>query len=421
MGVIVEIAPNTGSIGSPSFLNAYIDVTEYVSTESIGRLRESLDFNEFAIGIVRNDTIKLTVNNETGLFSEPGGSNSIFSSARQGSAVRISYRETFAAALSGIATAGSLTTARMSPRVTLYEGVLSDESLTIDTENYTISFDVMSFLSVLDTVNIPATSLAGTASGAIGTILDGSAFNTYCDGVGATISVPVDVTLDDVTSLDNKSSRQALSDLLVVTNSVLLIDYVPNSLNATLFGKNNVRVIPRDPAATVKKAFYSQDSTLGFENIQKVRQFRTGKNRLFNQVQFGSDGAVVKDTSSINQDGLRIKTLTSDLVTTNSKQQAIVNTYLTEFGTKRKEFDLDVPLTYENMEIKLLDRVTIDYPSKFLDDTETVSRYGSAEYNNNNYAEVLDGFSLSNNEPFKVYERSINFKSDTVTLKVRGI
>lgn len=417
MPLIVEIAPN---VDGPILNSNWVDVSEYVEVSSVSSLREGLDFNDFDVGVVRNDNIKLVLNNSEGLFSEAGEANSIFDFKRDGSAVRISYRYTYRAARVGTAVAGSLTDARLSPRVTIFVGILSGDSVVINAREKKVTFEVLSVLSILDreVVDTPANFTGDSASNAIDTILKTSPFDKYTNATPI-INVTNDPIVDQGSAIADTSNRSALNNLIKITNSVLTLSYPENSINAAQYGRVQVEVRNRTAKPQIVKRFYNQYSSQGVENIISLDETRSGINRTLNQITYDDGNRVIRNQSSINRNGLRSFDISSGLITDPQKQFKIIEDYLVEFGEPRQELTFTVPLTYDSLDIKLLDRVTIDYALNLTEDPLVAARYGRATYGTSTYASVDSGFFFSGSTPLKVYEKRVNFKNGTIVLKTR--
>lgn len=420
MGVVVEIAPN---VDGPALNSKYIDVTEYVDESSVSTLRERLDFNEFEIGVTGFNNLNLKLNNETGKFSSPGSSNTIFDTRRGGSAVRISFKRTDQAARVGTAIAGSPTLGYLSPRKTLFVGIISEDSIKQQVSSEYISMQIISPLTILkeSVVDTPANFTGQKVSDVLQDLLTINAFEKYANSTPF-ISLPVDLTIDDGTAIsDSASVFSAIESLLEISNSVLLVEYPDNSVSPGTYGEIQLNVVNREAKPQTVKTFYNEFSQKGFQNILSLVEYRTGKNRLFNQIVYGDDDQIIKNQTSINRNGLKTLRLDAGLITDAAKQFQLIEDYLLEFGELKPEIILEVPLNYDNLEINILDAISLDYaPQADLSGVD-VARYGTAVYGTDRYADVKESLVIRSDTNFSVYDKSIRFRSGKIRFKARAV
>jgi hypothetical protein len=302
----------------------------------------------------------------------------------------------------------------------LFVGILSGESLVINARDKTLTFDVLSVLSILEEsiVDTPINFTGQQASTAIDTILKTSPFDKYTDA-SPFILLPYDPIIDAGSAVSDTSNRSALNNLIKITNSVLLLSYPDNSINKDQYGRVAVTVRDRTSKPEIVKRFYNQYSAEGVENIIRLDEVRSGVNRTLNQITYDEGERVIKNQSSINRVGLKSFDVSSGLLTDPQKQFKVIEDYLSEFGEPREELTFTVPLTYDSLDVKLLDRVTLDYALKSTEDPLSVARYGRAIYGTSTYADVESGYFFSGNIPLKVFERRVNFRNGTIQFKTR--
>ena len=407
MGIVVKFTPVLGS---------QVDVSEYVDAASVGNLTEALDFNSVNIGVFRNSSISLKMNNELGTFSQGGKAGSVFTQARDRTLVRILYKEAVNSAKTGFATAGSLQNAYMSPEQTVFLGVIAEKGTKESADQSTVTFQVLSIDSLLDKADAVSSGTPDLFANIVAN-LNTDPYRNYATATSNTVVNGLDLEFNLATGVgfdQFKDARAAVNELLSISNSFLKLRFFEDTNTAT-----TILTSRRPDTTTIVKRFYGPNSTLGVENIIAVNNENPGFNRVFNSFSFGDGQKSIQDSVSVSRYGLNSKTLSSTFLTDGDTQISVLNNYMQEFSSPRQELDLIVPLSYDNLSLELLDVVTIDYPGRFEESDLEVTRYGFGVYGTSKYARALESRSYSQNQLFKVYEKKINFKNDQITLKLR--
>lgn len=190
----------------------------------------------------------------------------------------------------------------------------------------------------------------------------------------ANINVGQDVTLDDISDLNGMSVWNAVSDLLLLSNSVLYV-----SLTS---GVPTLIVAPRTASVALKYTFYGQGSILGEENIQAVKNFTSGIARTFNYFSWTAKTAslpctvsggvatqntitsvAIQNATSVSKYGAQVKTFNQAYIANSGNWQTILNSLLSEFGNPKQEMDLYTPITPETLALGILDKVALDFPA----------------------------------------------------------
>lgn len=205
-------------------------------------------------------------------------------------------------------------------------------------------------------------------------LLNRSEIKAVLDIEFTNVNVGQDCIIDDMSDLVGKNTWDAVSDLLLITNSVLYIR------GTTLF------VSPRTASIDVKYTFYGQASIGGLDNIQDIQNITNGLPRMFNYFVWKAsqsvlpptlqlEGSMISDTPnsttqialqnaiSITKYGASVASFNQKYVVNVANWETLFGSLLDEFGNPKQEFDLYTPIVPETLALTLLDRVEIDYPA----------------------------------------------------------
>lgn len=402
---------------------AEVEVSDDVLADSLGTIKRALDQTEYDIGILKNSNLTIKLENSGGKYSEADVESSIFRFKRSGSKVRLSW-SSFTDVFCGDAIVGE---SILAEDINLFEGILVDDSSRMNAQDQVIQFQILSYESILDKTIVPPIEpmLASPIlsppnpfpapskllSEILFFILNQSSVTRYISILQGNIVPTIDYIPDSIENLQNKTLKEALSDLLLMCNSTLIID------------GNVLFIVGRAPSTALKYTFFGQASELGNENTLDLTDFRNGQNRIINFIRFDQTTFVTKDTFSVNKWGAFVKELDTDYVSTESKLNSLAVTYLNEFKNPKKEFTLKTGLNYEILSLKFLDRVNIDYPTIYstagvnfpiIDQTEIGDPKAPLPY-------LTWAFSLDPSEYFKILAFDIDLKTETVSFYLRGI
>lgn len=386
----------------------FIEVTEDVDQNSLGSFSQQLDNGDYDFGIYTNNSINLSLRNGDGKYSDVTISNSIFRIKRSNSIVKFTYQVEQDGPWCGDAILGDAYT---SEELTIFTGLLSDETLSMDLDTLEPQFQVLGRESIFDTIIVPVDDLTDgeLLSSIVFKILNQDAVTQVLNVDALNINLGLDEASDIVSVFTGKTGKDSLDEILKITNSVLYID------------GDDIIVSPREPTADIKEAFFGQASNLGPENIEMIRNIKTGINRTFNYFTWDGSPVIVKDNDSISIYGNRSSKISSDIITDNTKQINLLEDLLAEFSLPRQEFDLIVPTTYQTMGLKLLSRCTIDYPIVYLAQGNPLPICGVAICGQGILPKGLWAFTISPSDNLKLLGRSIDVKSGLTTFKMRGI
>lgn len=390
----------------------YTDVSQFVDINGVSQIRESLDLTDFDVGVLRNAAVKLAVNNQKGTFNDvDDDQNSIFQFKRSDSLVRFTWRINDYRFVAGLSKANDLVDATLSPDATLFEGLLSDEDLKFNALDQKMKFTVLGKEVLFDRTLVDTDDFSNgdLISDVLFAILNKSTITELLTVSASNINPTVDVTIDDKTELQDKTVAEALEQLLLFGNSTLRI------VNDTVI------IGPRSSSSTIAARFYSQSSDLGTENLIAARNISSGIKRTFNFISW-PNGNSASDATSQTTYGARKKEVGTDLITTGSKQDTILASILSEFKDPRQEFDLIVPLTYQNLEVELLDRITIDYGPLYAEFAEDLPFCGLAVCGEATLPSGLFNFILNEEaDEFEIIEKRYRFQQNEIQFSVRRV
>lgn len=403
--VRVYITPflSTGAYGTEQ------EVTEYVI--SLGSLGVDTDSADYQIGVFRNSSVKMTLNNRDGLFSDVGIDQSIFLYKRADAKVRITYTEDNNLPFCGTAICGE---AILCEELTVFQGLLSDDSFLEEAGQEKAEFIVLGYESLFSRITVPFSAIANgdLISEVIYAILNQTVITDLMTVSLANILPSLDLEIDSKVDLENLTGKDAIDRLLLLSNSVLKI------VGTTIYVTN------RDASAALIYTFHGQASVDGAENIINVRNISNGKNRIFNYMTWRDDAAVYQSSSSILIHGVRKKELDSTVISDNTKQLQVLTEIVDEFGFPKQELELLTPIKAAVVELNLLDRVAIDYPTVYVPGEFDLPICGIATLGDPLTATLpraLWSLQIPSSRRYKILKKSFDFKSMVATFKLREI
>jgi len=387
-----------------NYTGEWVEFTKYV--KKIGSFSSSLDSSDYQIGVFENSNLSLSMNNNTGLFSDSDSENSFFTFKRPNTKVRITYQG--AEFQAGVSVAGD----PQGEEIDIFRGLLNDDSYRLNARDEIAKFKVLGFEGLLDNVEVNFSSLSNgdTISTIMKTILNQSTITDVLTYSDSNINVDTDAISDAVADLENLTVSDAMDQLLLVSNSVMYIT------GETLI------VSPRDAGATSQKTFYGQASQNGAENISALTGYNNGIQRVFNFFTWKDEDGKQTDSTSITDNGMRKEEIDFGIFTDTTKQNTLLASLLAEFKDKKIEFNLTTPLDYTTLELALLDRVTVDYPTTYIaTEGNDLPLYGASIYGEAVYPAGLFALIISDQDPYKIIKKKFNLNRQEITFKLREI
>lgn len=392
-----------------NYLSDFIEVSDSVVT--VGDVSRGIDSSDFEIGVTKNSSLSLRVQNNDGKFSDVTNLNSIFKFKRKDSIVKITYDQNTEPLICGFFRPG---VSPLGLESTLFEGVLNEVSSLQNIKEQEVQFTVLGYDSKLQETETPFSSLDVTMDyeTLIFTCLDTAPFNHLVTVSSGNINCGLNFAPDTIGDLENKTVAEALAILLRDSVSVLYINR-----------NNEVIVSPRDAALSLSKTFYGAASQEGIEDILNISDYRDGANRVKNFFTWRDTALVQSDATSVSTFGVQKTELDSSLinVASTTKINNILTDYKDAFRLPKVELTLLAPLTYANIGLSILDKVNIDYPTVYDSLTGGLAYYGASFYEQANYPAVKDDLTISTSTEFKVLNIKISAQKNTITLKLREV
>lgn len=386
----------------------WIDVSAYVKWNSLGSISVDLDNTDYDIGVYRNSNVKLVLDNTKGLFSDVSSPKSIFQYKRSDTLCKITWRITQPLLL-GSFKAGIGST--LSQEIDVFTGLINDDSLSMNLKSQEVDFNVLGRESIFLRTIVPFGTISNgdSLSSVIYKCLNQSAITKILTIDQANITVGLDQNIDSIASLQNKTVQEAMSNLLLATNSVLVIE------NDTVYVK------PRSATVAVEFNFYGQASKLGPENVLSIDKIKNGVAKVFNYMVWSGTTSAVSDNDSSVLYGARKKELDFEFLTDAAKQQNVMNKILEEFMTPKQEFSLSTKVTPATMQLNLLDRVSIDYPTVYIKSSDPFPICGTAICGNVKLPSAQWSFTIDTDEHYKLMGRSIDAVNAQITFRLRRV
>jgi hypothetical protein len=403
----VYIKPFKGDL---TYEDDFVEVTSDVDLSGIGKITQKLDNNEFNVGSFKFTNLGFTLSNDQGLYSEPGVLRSIFVNKRKDSIVKVTWSQEDDGPICGVAICGS---SYLADEKTLFYGLLNDTATTQAISRSELSLSAQGIESIFSTTetNYSSLSVGDNISVTIYNLLNQTRITELLSVSQVNISCGEDQIPDSIALLEETTVKEALDELLEKTNSILYIDV----------GTQVVYVKPRTPEASVSKTFYGQGSNIGSEDIVDINKISVGNNKMFNFWKWSDSTTTSKDTSSISTYGVRKKEIGSDLLTNGTKIGNILTSYKDEFSIPKQEFDLITIFDYGTIDLFILDRVAIDYPTLYYPAVDSLPRYGITRYGADKYPYASWILTINTSTNYKILGRVINLKNQTITFNLKEI
>lgn len=389
----IEIAPKNAS-----GYDSYIDVTDRIEARGVSTITKSIDSLDYTFGIYTFSDITLNANNKNGYFNI-NDSRSIFKYKRDLSKVRVTFVNFDEDPLSEETTQ------------VVYNGIINDEATRLDVQNSMITFKVLSFDSVFRTLQVSSGIIGNNenASTAILNILNITEITSVLNVSESNINVGTDIVLDSGTSFTNKTVQLAINELLLITNSCLIID-----------SDSNIIVKSRAPETFANALdLYGPGDIHKRENIISLMNYNDGIHRTFTSVSVNNR---ISTNSGYAADfGFRQKQITINSINTDSKSESIAAALVDEFKAPKIELEVscktNLVLNYD-----LLDSVRINYPFRVeTDEDKFFPIVGAATIGDSltPLPKLFGSIAISDSIAFKIIEIEHDVKKFVTKLKVR--
>lgn len=386
----------------------FVDVTKYTNMSSVTDISQDIDSADYQLGVFRYPNLQLKFDNRSGKFSDVETVQSIFRFRRADSQVKITYSQEAEGPFPLVDYCGD---SYLSEEVTLYLGLINDESFSTSVKMQDVSVRVLGFESIFSKNLVPFASLLNgmLVSAALLAILNQANITSLLTVDALNIIPDLDQAIDDVTSFENKTVKEALDNLLVASNSVLYIK------DQVIYVKN------RNATATVQKTFYGQAAPGGAEEISDIKELKNGVAKVFNFVSWADTSLSQTDSDSVARYGVKKIELDYNFFTNTTKRNNIMTAIATEFASAKQEFILVTPISYDNLGLNLLDRVVVDYPTVYVMGETAIPICGVFNYGSASLPDALWSLTIGTDENYKIVAKKINSRSNTIEFKLRKI
>lgn len=309
-----------------------VEITDYVKFNGLPAIKRSIDATDYEIGVYKYDDISLTCLNIDGYFNDEYDGRSVFKYSRDKAKIRISFTNRTADTI-------------------VFRGIINEEATRLDPANDEIDFRILSRDSVIRNTQVSAGTITNgmLVSAAISAILNVPAITTTLNYSLANINVSNDLAIDDGSFFDNKKTSEVLNTLLLISNSVMVLDSSDNMI---------VKARTEDSTTSILN-LYGPFDIKGRQNIISLDSYNSGRHRMFNSIKVND--SVSKNATYISTFGFRQREMTLDFITTGTIELDIGAALLSEFKYPKIECEITVP-TYITRDSDLLDRVALNYP-----------------------------------------------------------
>ncbi len=370
------------------------EVTDYVQFKGLTTIKKSIDSSDYDVGVFVYDDLELKCFNVDGYFNDESDTRSLFKYSRDLTKVRVLFTND-------------------SGDTIVYRGLVNEEATRQNATGDEISFRVLSRDSVIRSTKVSGGTISTgmTCKESLMAILDVPKINSVLTIDEANINPDYNFEVDLGSKFDNKNAREVLGKLLLASNSVMLID--------------------DDGVVTIRNRAENTDTdilnlygayNLGYrQNTTRLTAYNTGKHRMFSAVKVNNTEE--DDDAMISTFGYKQKKIELDFITNADTETAIATALLDEFKVPKIELNIEVP-TYVARNVKLLDRVSLDWPLRIKPYGDTfLPVIGTATLNSamTPLPSTFGSLSIAPNVAFKVIEIAENPNDFETILKLRQI
>jgi len=386
-----------------------VEVTSDTNFGSISKVKQQLDQNEFKVGVLTFNDLNIKLRNEHGKYSDPTVPESIFRYRRSGAIFRLYWEIADHPPYCGVALAGDTF---ISETKLIYEGLINDDATKTNIRDQNTSLKVLGLESIITAIEVPFAdlSIGQTLSNAIFKILDQNTITDFISVLESNISVGFNTTMDSVAHFESETGKEALDELLLISNSILYI-------------KERVLYITgRTASADSQFTFYGPASINGLENLISISDIRTGLSKAYNFWTWKDETFNVVNSSSIASFGVKKRAVDSKAITNLTKQQNILADLATEFGDPKESFRIKVAMNYKTMELFFLDKINIDYPTVYVaSEGDNIPVYEISKYDEGVYPIPESTLTIDVNRNFKILGVNISTKNQTIEFNIKEI
>lgn len=323
-----------------------IDVSDKIDIDGVGTISRTIDAGDYDVGVFTFQELNLKGFNYNGYFNTEDDSRSIFKETRDRTKVRVVFES-----VDAVRTRSGTVTSDTTVETITFRGLINEEATRLDIVTEAITFKVLSRDSVLRNTKVQGGTVNSgmLTSVAMFNILNQPKITAVLPLSMLNINPPLDLVIDDGTAFNNKSVKDALDELLLATNAVLLIE-----ADGTIIIRDRA-----DNTLIDSLNLYGKSDEQGRENIVDMNAYNTGRQRMFTAVKINDtevNNAVFVAAFAYRQKAIRFEWLTDP-----EKEAEVAGRLVDEFKFPKIELNVKVA-TEVARDVNLLDPVSINYP-----------------------------------------------------------
>jgi hypothetical protein len=309
-----------------------IDISDYILSSGIGKITRSIDSSDYNVGIFVSADVTIKGQNYNGYLNDQSDNRSIFKYSRDLAKVRIVYSNPAGDTIQ-------------------FKGLINEAATVLDAMTSLITFKVLSLDSVLRTTSISGGLVSDglSAKQTMISILSQAQIASVLNIDPANINPNFNFNVDLGSGFDGLTVQDGLNQLLVTTNSCMLIDD-----NENLFIRSRA-ITQSQPILNLYGPYdiYRRQNTIDLTN------FNNGIQRMFTSFQINTETAENSPNSEFY--GFNQKSDTFGFITDSGTEQQIAQELVNEFSYPKLECQVDIPV-HVAPNVQLLDAVALNWP-----------------------------------------------------------
>ncbi len=320
-----------------SFDSSWIDITRWVITSGMSRIKYQLDSGDFDVGFFTASNINMRFDNTTGKFNDNTDPRSLWEAfeTKHLSKIRIE--------------AGYLDEDDVKSAAIPFEGTIDENSIKYNDKDV-VSMTVLALDSIFKTVEVVAGSLSSSVlvSDAIFILCNRSEITDFINVTTGNINPEDDVIIDDPSAYNSVKLNEVLNELLFMSNSIMYID-----------SSNNLIIRDRDETEDVQKEFYINSESGYKDNIYDVKNINTGRHRVKNLWTWSGIALTAKSVDHhLKRFGTTRRNVNFASITNNTTRQEVLDALLALWQFPKQE--LIIETDYIPGVLDFYDMVTLD-------------------------------------------------------------
>lgn len=366
-----------------------IDITDFVKRNGLQSVNREIDNGDYDFGIFVFGDVTINAINFSRRFNDHRDACSIFPYSRDLAKVEVRLYDDDGA------------------YTVRFRGLVDEESTRDNIANDTVRIKVLSLDSIFKKVEISGGSVAtgDTFNQAIRKILNVPEITNILGFDANDVNVRIDGVVDDGDYFSSISVDTAINDLLLASNSILIINE-----------NDEIIVKPRTESGVVYELFGRGD-IYNREDILSISEGNDGRQRAFSSIVLND--IEVKSDAWIEEYGYKQKSINLGFLTDSDNINLIAQGILDDFEVPKREITISC-LTRKVANIQLLDAVKIHYDYRVQPyDGDELALTGQAITGQAKLARTFGSHRILPNIKWKVIEIQEKPSSLTTVLKLR--